>query len=103
MSGAPAIETFGLAKTYHGTVQALVGLDLAVARGEVFGYLGPNGAGKSMTIRLLLGLIQPTAGRATIFGRDVHSDGVAARRGPSRRGERRAGRPDRRCRVPRCA
>ena len=80
VSAATAIETTGLAKTYHGTVRALVGLDLAVARGEVFGYLGPNGAGKSTTIRLLLGLIQPTAGRATIFGRDVHSDGVAARR-----------------------
>jgi ABC-2 type transport system ATP-binding protein len=80
MSAAPAIETIGLAKTYHGTVEALVDLDLTVARGEVFGYLGPNGAGKSTTIRLLLGLIQPTSGRATIFGRDVHSEGVAARR-----------------------
>ncbi|HEU5010658.1 MAG TPA: ABC transporter ATP-binding protein [Gaiellaceae bacterium] len=80
MSAAPAIETIGLAKTYHGTVPALVDLDLTVARGEVFGYLGPNGAGKSTTIRLLLGLIRPTAGRATIFGRDVHTEGVAARR-----------------------
>jgi beta-exotoxin I transport system ATP-binding protein len=80
MSAAPAIETIGLAKTYHGTVRAVVDLDLTVARGEVFGYLGPNGAGKSTTIRLLLGLIQPTSGRATIFGRDVHSEGVAARR-----------------------
>jgi beta-exotoxin I transport system ATP-binding protein len=80
MSAAPAIETIGLTKTYVGTVQALVDLDLTVARGEVFGYLGPNGAGKSTTIRLLLGLIQPTAGRASIFGRDAHSDGVAARR-----------------------
>jgi beta-exotoxin I transport system ATP-binding protein len=80
MSAAPAIETIGLAKTYHGTVRALVDLDLTVARGEVFGYLGPNGAGKSTTIRLLLGLIRPTGGRATIFGRDVHSEGVAARR-----------------------
>ena len=80
MSAAPAIETIGLAKTYHGTVPALVDLDLTVARGEVFGYLGPNGAGKSTTIRLLLGLILPTAGRATVFGRDVHTEGVAARR-----------------------
>src|SRR5262245_60402345 len=77
---APAIETVGLTKTYGGQVRALADLDLTVERGEVFGYLGPNGAGKSTTIRLLLGLIQPTAGRASIFGRDVHADGVAARR-----------------------
>jgi ABC-2 type transport system ATP-binding protein len=80
MSAARAIETVGLSKTYHGTVRALVDLDLSVERGEVFGYLGPNGAGKSTTIRLLLGLIQATAGRAAILGRDVHADGVAARR-----------------------
>jgi len=80
MPAGPAIETVGLAKTYHGTVPALVDLDLTVARGEVFAYLGPNGAGKSTTIRLLLGLIRPTGGRATIFGRDVHTEGVAARR-----------------------
>ena len=80
MSAAPAIETVGLTKTYRGTVRALVDLDLTVERGEVFGYLGPNGAGKSTTIRLLLGLIHPTAGRAAVFGHDVHTDGVAARR-----------------------
>ncbi len=79
MSGTPAIETAALSKTYDGT-QALVDLDLEVARGEVFGYLGPNGAGKSTTIRLLLGLIHPTSGRAMVLGRDVRSDGVAARR-----------------------
>jgi ABC-2 type transport system ATP-binding protein len=80
MSSAPAIETVGLTKTYGGAVQALVDLDLRVERGEVFGYLGPNGAGKSTTIRLLLGLIRPTSGRASIFGHDAHADGVAARR-----------------------
>jgi beta-exotoxin I transport system ATP-binding protein len=79
MSSAPAIETVGLTKTYGGKVDALVDLDLTVQSGEVFGYLGPNGAGKSTTIRLLLGLIRPTAGRAVLFGRDAHSDGVAAR------------------------
>ena len=80
MSASPAIETVGLTKTYQATVRALVDLDLTVDRGEVFGYLGPNGAGKSTTIRLLLGLIRPTAGRASIFGYDAHADGVAARR-----------------------
>jgi beta-exotoxin I transport system ATP-binding protein len=78
---APAIETSGLSKTYGGGVRALDGLDLRVERGEVFGYLGPNGAGKSTSIRLLLGLIHPTAGRATVLGRDVRREGVAARRG----------------------
>jgi len=80
MSEAPAIETVGLSKTYGGKVRALVGLDLRVERGEVFGYLGPNGAGKSTTIRLLLGLIHPTAGSASVFGLDTRVDGVAARR-----------------------
>ena len=80
MSGTPAIETVGLSKTYGRDVRALVDLDLRVERGEVFGYLGPNGAGKSTTIRVLLGLIHPSAGRALLFGRDAHADGVAARR-----------------------
>src|SRR5262245_57959674 len=77
---AHAIETGGLTKTYGGSVRALSELDLTVERGEVFGYLGPNGAGKSTTIRLLLGLIRPTAGRASVFGNDSQTDGVAARR-----------------------
>ena len=55
-------------------------LDLGVDQGEVFGFLGPNGAGKSTTIRLLLDLIRPTAGRATLLGRDSRSDGVDVRR-----------------------
>jgi ABC-2 type transport system ATP-binding protein len=80
MSDAPAIETYGLSKTYGRTLPALVGLDLRVERGEVFGYLGPNGAGKSTTIRLLLGLIHPSAGRALLLGLDAQRDGVAARR-----------------------
>ena len=65
MPGSAAIEALGLSKTYGRDVPALVDLDLRVERGEVFGYLGPNGAGKSTTIRLLLGLIRPTAGRAS--------------------------------------
>jgi ABC-2 type transport system ATP-binding protein len=80
MATTPSIECHGLSKTYQRRVHALVGLDLGVERGEVFGYLGPNGAGKSTTIRLLLGLIRPTAGRATVLGSDTWTDGVAARR-----------------------
>lgn len=79
MSAAPAIETAGLSKTYAGGVEALIDLDLRVERGEVFGYLGPNGAGKSTTIRLLLGLIRPTRGRAALLGLDTRHDGVASR------------------------
>jgi ABC-type Na+ transport system ATPase subunit NatA len=80
MSGAPVIETLGLSKIYGDSVYALVDLDLRVERSEVFGYVGPNGAGKSTTIRLLLGLIHPTAGRASLFGLDTQRDGVASRR-----------------------
>ena len=80
MAGSAAIEALGLSKTYGRDVQALVDLDLRVERGEVFGYLGPNGAGKSTTIRLLLGLIRPTAGRASLHGLDTVTSGVASRR-----------------------
>ena len=74
-----AIRAEGLSKRF-GDVQALAGLDLEVARGEVFGYLGPNGAGKTTTIRLLLGMLRPTSGRAEIFGLDAQQDTVAAHR-----------------------
>jgi len=65
-----AIKTHGLSKRY-GQQFALKNLELEVYEGEVLGYLGPNGAGKTTTIRLLLGLIKPTAGNATIFGLDA--------------------------------
>jgi ABC-2 type transport system ATP-binding protein len=78
-AAALAIQTVGLSKTYDRKVRALVDLDLRVELGEVFGYLGPNGAGKTTTIRLLLGLIHPTAGRASVLGLDTESDGIAAR------------------------
>lgn len=64
------IKTTKLTK-YYGRARGIVDLDLAVERGEFFGFIGPNGAGKSTTIRTLLGLISPTAGSAKIFGRDV--------------------------------
>lgn len=72
---APAVRTEDLTKRY-GRVLALDGLNLTVQAGEVFGFLGPNGAGKSTTIRLLLGLARPTAGRAWIF--DTPAGDVAA-------------------------
>ncbi len=71
-----ALRTENLTKHY-GPVIGLDGLNLEVSRGEVLGYLGPNGAGKTTTIRLLLGLIKPTAGRAEVFGMDVQGSKVA--------------------------
>lgn len=63
------IKTEKLTKRY-GNKAALDSLDITVEKGEVLGYLGPNGAGKTTTIRLLLGLIKPTSGSATMFGED---------------------------------
>jgi|SRR5579884_1079334 len=77
--GSSAIRTEGLTKRYRG-VAALSHLDLEVAPGEVLGYLGPNGAGKTTTIRLLLGLIKPSAGRAEIFGLDCATRAVDVHR-----------------------
>jgi ABC-2 type transport system ATP-binding protein len=78
MAAVP-VRTEGLSKRY-GTVDALKDLDLELAEGEVVGYLGPNGAGKTTTIRLLLGLIRPTSGRAEIFGLDCHRRPAEAHR-----------------------
>jgi ABC-2 type transport system ATP-binding protein len=72
------IDTQGLSKTYRG-VNALKSLNLRVAPNSIFGFLGPNGAGKTTTIKLLLGLIRPTAGSARIFGLEAVSDSVAIR------------------------
>jgi ABC-2 type transport system ATP-binding protein len=74
-----AIHTDGLSKRY-GDVTVLNDLALEVQAGEVLGYLGPNGAGKTTTIRLLLGLIRPSGGRAEIFGFDCHRQPVEAHR-----------------------
>ena len=74
-----AVRTEGLTKRYGSTV-ALDRLDLEIDEGEVFGYLGPNGAGKSTTVSLLLGLIRPTSGAASIFGLDVTRDAPALHR-----------------------
>jgi ABC-2 type transport system ATP-binding protein len=74
-----AIRCDKLSKSYGG-VAALRELEIEVAPGEVVGYLGPNGAGKTTTIRLLLGLIRPTSGRAEIFGFDCQRQPVEAHR-----------------------
>ncbi|MGB0114802.1 MAG: ABC transporter ATP-binding protein [Ilumatobacteraceae bacterium] len=74
----PAISTNELTKHY-GEFQALIGLDLDVRRGEVFGFLGPNGAGKTTAIRTLTDEIRPTTGSATIVGLDCQRESVAIR------------------------
>jgi ABC-2 type transport system ATP-binding protein len=66
-----AVMTSGLSKRYGRDVMAVDGLDLRVARGEIYAFLGLNGAGKSTTIRMLLGMIRPTAGHAELFGTRV--------------------------------
>jgi ABC-2 type transport system ATP-binding protein len=77
---AEAIVTQSLSKSYGGDVLALDSLDLEVRHGEIFGFLGPNGAGKTTTIRLLLDVLRPTSGSATVLGLDPRSDGVELRR-----------------------
>ena len=79
MSYAAAIRTRGLSKDY-GEGHGLFDLDLEVERGEIFGFLGPNGAGKSTTMRLLLDLIAPTAGSATLMDLDSRADSLEIRR-----------------------
>lgn len=73
-----AIETHGLS-VYYGRHRGILGVDLRVERGEVFGFLGPNGAGKTTTQRVLMDIIRPTAGEARMLGRDCQKDGIAAR------------------------
>jgi ABC-2 type transport system ATP-binding protein len=67
------IKTTDLSKNYGKSI-GIKNLNLQVNRGEIFGFLGPNGAGKTTTIRLLLDLIHPTSGKATIFGLDTKQD-----------------------------
>jgi ABC-type multidrug transport system ATPase subunit len=62
------VETHGLTKRYGSGVLAVDSVDMSVRRGEVYGFLGPNGAGKTTTLRMLVGLIRPTSGTATVAG-----------------------------------
>ncbi|MEU9098122.1 ABC transporter ATP-binding protein [Streptomyces sp. NPDC048361] len=66
-NSSAAIETRGLSKRFRGGQPAVDGLDLTVPRGSVFGFLGPNGSGKTTTIRMLMGLIEPTSGTARVL------------------------------------
>jgi ABC-2 type transport system ATP-binding protein len=78
-SNGNVIHTQSLSKVYKG-VKALDSLNLQVSRNSIFGFLGPNGAGKSTTIKMLLGLTHPTAGRALVFGQDITRESLAVRR-----------------------
>ena len=73
------IELEGLAKRY-GTLEALSSLNLKVEPGEIFGFLGPNGAGKTTTVKLITGLLQPTAGRVRVAGFDMATQALEAKR-----------------------
>ena len=67
----------GLTKKF-GTIAAVSGIDLTVAKGEVLGFLGPNGAGKSTTMKMIAGYLTPTSGRVSICGHDVETDTIRA-------------------------
>jgi ABC-2 type transport system ATP-binding protein len=78
-AGEAAVQVSGLTKSY-GEIEAVRGIDFAVAPGETFGFLGPNGAGKSTTIKILCTLAKPTSGTATVAGHDVLAERDAVRR-----------------------
>jgi ABC-2 type transport system ATP-binding protein len=73
------IETNGLS-VYYGRHRGILGVNLSVKQGEIFGFLGPNGAGKTTTLRVLLDIIRPTDGTASVFGLDCQESGVELRR-----------------------
>ena len=82
----PILVTRKLSKTFRvgmnrREVHAVRNLDLEVMPGEIYGFLGPNGAGKSTTIKMLMGLIFPTSGEATIFGEHIPTRSAKSRLG----------------------
>jgi len=74
----PALEIHDLNKSF-GRTEVLHSIDLTVPEGSICGFLGPNGAGKSTTMKIVMGLLRPSGGRALVFGKDVRRDGVGAR------------------------
>ena len=76
----PAIAAQALTRTFDGGFTAVDHIDLAVEPGQFFGFLGPNGAGKSTTIKMLTGLLAPTAGTIRILGEDLMADPVSVKR-----------------------
>jgi ABC-2 type transport system ATP-binding protein len=80
MAADLAIQSIALRKEFGSTI-AVRGLDLEVARGEVFGFLGPNGAGKTTSIKMFLNLVQPTSGKVEILGMEASSKAARARVG----------------------
>src|SRR5436309_7049672 len=81
MENTTIVETHGLTKRYGSRVLAVDSIDMSVRRGEVYGFLGPNGAGKTTTLRMLVGLIRPNAGTATVAGQAPGSPAGLARIG----------------------
>lgn len=86
MTKEPVIVLEGVRKTFRDfwlrpTVEAVRGVDLTVSRGDVFGLLGPNGSGKSTTIKMILGLLSPTAGSVRLFGLPPRAQAARARIG----------------------
>jgi len=77
LDSTPVVAARGLTKRF-GAITAVRGVDLAVARGDVYGLLGPNGAGKTTFMRMLFGLVRPDGGTVQVLGRSVQDDGVAA-------------------------
>ncbi|MCC7409588.1 MAG: ABC transporter ATP-binding protein [Phycisphaeraceae bacterium] len=80
----PAVMVEGMTKVFpgrrkKGEVRAVEGVSLRIERGEIFGLLGPNGAGKTTTLRMIAGLLRPTAGRAMVEGMDVAQEGERVR------------------------
>src|SRR4051812_40258973 len=76
----PAIEATGLERTFEGGIQAVAGVDLEVAGGEIYAFLGPNGAGKTTMVRMLTTLLRPTDGSARVAGFDVVANAADVRR-----------------------
>jgi lipooligosaccharide transport system ATP-binding protein len=78
MNGAPILEARQLVKRFE-DFEAVKGVDVAIERGESFGFLGPNGAGKTSTMRMISAVSQPTSGEISIFGLDPRTDGPEIR------------------------